>query len=56
MCNKSILDMTEDCDIWVRAMCLHHFQQYFSYIVVVSLLVEETGVPEENHRSAASHC
>jgi hypothetical protein len=27
-----------------------HFQQYVSYIVV-----EETGVPGENHRSAESH-
>jgi hypothetical protein len=27
-----------------------HFQQYVSYIVV-----EETGVPRENHRSAESH-
>ena len=26
------------------------FQQYFSYIVPVSLLVEETVVPGENHR------
>jgi hypothetical protein len=25
------------------------------YIVAVSLLVEETGVPGENHRPAASH-
>jgi hypothetical protein len=32
-----------------------HFQQYFSYIVAVSLLVEETGVPGENHRPVASH-
>jgi hypothetical protein len=27
----------------------HHFQQYFSYIVRSVLLVEETGVPGENH-------
>jgi hypothetical protein len=27
-----------------------HFQQYFSYIVVVSLLVEGAEEPEENHR------
>jgi hypothetical protein len=32
-----------------------HFQQYFSYIVAVSLLVKETRVPKENHRSVASH-
>ena len=30
-------------------------KQYFSYIVAVSLLVEETGVPGENHQHAASH-
>jgi hypothetical protein len=30
-------------------------KQYFSYIAAVSLLVEETGVPGENHRPAASH-
>jgi hypothetical protein len=27
---------------------LHPFQQYFSFIVAVSLLVEETGVPGGN--------
>ena len=31
-----------------------HFQQFFSYIVAVSLLVEETGVPRENHRPVKS--
>jgi hypothetical protein len=30
-------------------------QQYFSYIVAVSLLVEEIGVPGENHRPVANH-
>jgi hypothetical protein len=34
---------------------LRHLQQYFSYIVVVSVLAKETGVPGENHRPAASH-
>ena len=34
---------------------LRHFQQYFSYTVVVNLLVEETWVPREKHRPAASH-
>jgi hypothetical protein len=29
--------------------------KYFSYIMAVSLLVEETGVPIENHRPVASH-
>jgi hypothetical protein len=29
-------------------------QQYFSYIVAISLLVEETGVPGENHRPVVS--
>ena len=33
----------------------HHFHQYFSYIVVVSFIGEETGVPEENHQPVASH-
>ena len=33
---------------------LHHVQQYFSYIVAVSL-VEEIGIPGENHRPVASH-
>jgi hypothetical protein len=32
-----------------------HFQQYFRYIVAVSLLVEKTGVHEETRRTAASH-
>ena len=32
-----------------------HFQQYFNKIMAVILLVEETEVPGENHRSAASH-
>ena len=31
---------------------LRHLQQYFSYIVVVSFLAKETGVPGENHRPA----
>jgi hypothetical protein len=31
------------------------YQQSFSYIVAVSLLVEETGVSGENHQQAASH-
>jgi len=33
---------------------LCHFQQYFSYIVWSVLLVEEAGVPGENHRPVAS--
>jgi len=32
-----------------------HFQQYFSYIVAVSLLVVETAVLGENHRPVASY-
>jgi len=28
---------------------------YFSYIMAVNLLVEESEVPGENHRPAASH-
>jgi hypothetical protein len=30
-------------------------EQYFSYIVAIILLVEETEEPGENHRPAASH-
>ena len=37
--NKWLIDLSR----------LTHFQQYFSYIVV-----EETGVPGENHQSVAS--
>jgi hypothetical protein len=33
---------------------LHHFQHNFSYWQSV-LLVEETGVPVENHQAAESH-
>jgi hypothetical protein len=40
---------------WLVYGDLRHFQQYFSYIVAVSLLVEETGVLGENHRPAVSH-
>jgi hypothetical protein len=29
--------------------------KYLSYIMAVSLLMEEIGVPGENHRPAASH-
>ena len=32
-----------------------HFQKYFSYIVVVSFIGVETGVPRENHRPIACH-
>ena len=32
------------------------FQQYFSYIVAVILLMGETEVPEQTHRPVASHC
>ena len=34
---------------WLDYGVLHHFQQYFSYIVA------ETVVPGENHRPVASH-
>ena len=47
--NYSFLDL-----VYVYGV-LCHFQQYFSYIVVVVLLVKETRVPRENHRSVASH-
>jgi hypothetical protein len=32
-----------------------HFQQYFSYIVVVSFIGGGTGGPGENHRPVANH-
>jgi hypothetical protein len=32
-----------------------NFQQYFSYIVAVSFLLEETEGPGENHLPVASH-
>ena len=32
-----------------------HLQQYFSYIVVVSFLVEETRVHGEKHQPAANY-
>ena len=32
-----------------------HFQQYFSYIMALALVVEEAGVPGENHRPWASN-
>jgi hypothetical protein len=32
-----------------------HFQQYFSYIMVTSFVVEEAGVAGENHRPWASN-
>jgi hypothetical protein len=39
--------------MWVDGLrCLTPFQQYFSYIVAVSFIAEETG---ENHRPVASH-
>jgi len=36
--------------ILIDCWCLTSFQQYDSYITATVLLVEETGVPEENHR------
>jgi len=39
---------------WVYGI-LPHFQQYFSYIVVVSFIVGGHRVSGENHRPAASH-
>ena len=40
--------------VWVYGVYCH-FQQYFHCIVPVSLLVEETIVPRENHWPVASH-
>jgi len=34
---------------------LRHFQQYFSYIVLVIFIGGKTGGPGENHRPVASH-
>ena len=33
----------------------HPFQQYISYIVMVSFIGDETGGQGENHRPVASH-
>jgi hypothetical protein len=38
-----------------RCLTPHSTQQYFSYIVIVIFLAEETGVLRENHWPAASH-
>jgi hypothetical protein len=38
-----------DVFVWLFDGVYLHFQQYFSYIVAVSLLVEETRGPGENH-------
>jgi hypothetical protein len=34
---------------------LPHFQQYFSYIMAVSVIGGKTGVPGKNHWPVASH-
>jgi hypothetical protein len=45
--------------VWMLCVCLKVFNATFNNISVISwrsvLLVEETGGPEENHRSVASH-
>jgi hypothetical protein len=48
---------TEENDWWVLLFYgfKSHFQQYFNYIVAVSCIGGETGVPGENHRPVASH-
>jgi hypothetical protein len=43
---------TFQCEVY----SIQHFQQYFSYIMATSLVVEEAGVPGENHRPWASNC
>jgi hypothetical protein len=42
---------------WIGLRCLTPLQQYFSYIMPwwSVLLVNETGIPWENHRPVASH-
>jgi hypothetical protein len=43
--------------IWRMRMIIfgvyRHFQQYFNYIMVTILVVEEAGVLDENHRPCA---
>ena len=44
--------------LFLTLKCLNlkrHFQQYFSYIMVISLMLEEAGVSGENHRPWASN-
>jgi hypothetical protein len=40
---------------WLVYGVQRHFQQYFSYILAIVLLVEEIGVYGWNHRPVASH-
>ena len=55
---KVMMKQKDDYDdvtmCWVYGI-QRHFQQYFSYIVEVSFIVEETVVPGENNITAASH-
>jgi hypothetical protein len=54
-CAKGILNQNKLIG-WFGLVFNDHFQQYFSYISWRPvLLVEETGVPGENHRPVASH-
>jgi hypothetical protein len=39
----------------VNVLSITHALYNTSYVMVAVLLVEETGVPEENHRPAASY-
>jgi hypothetical protein len=41
--------------VWLVYGVQRHSQHYFSYIMGSVLLVEETGVPGENHQPATSH-
>jgi len=50
---EEMIEDLKDTLRWVVCVCygvLRHFQQNFSYIVLV---VEETGLPGENHRPAS---
>jgi hypothetical protein len=40
---------------WLLLWCFTPLSQYFSYVVAVSFIGGETGVPGENHRPAESH-
>ena len=56
-CKRCIICVVSIFSIFIRVGSgkgvLPHFQQYFSYIVAVSFIGEETGVSGENHRPVA---
>jgi hypothetical protein len=55
----NIIEMMGDCIALHALVCFMVFNATFNNISVISwrsfLLVEETGVPEENHRHGENH-